>query len=117
MQETTKSAIKEKVISGVKTTGKIFGALARGFVEGAEHYAEAQRRAERICQTPDISLPTTVTLGAEHLKQLKGLNTWQLEAMFKDKKVVMDNEPATYAQLKNFNSWQLEAIFGKEDDD
>lgn len=117
MQETTKITIKEKVISGVKTTGKIFGALARGFVEGAEHYAEAQRKAERLGQAPEIDLPTTVTLGAEQLKQLRGLNSWQLEAMFKGKKVVMDNEPATYAQLKNFNSWQLEAIFGKEDDD
>lgn len=117
MQETTKSTIKEKVISGVKTTGKIFGALARGFVEGAEHYAEAQRKAERLGQAPEIDLPTTITLGAEQLKQLKGLSTWQLEAMFKGKKVVMDNEPATYAQLKYFSSFQLDAIFGKGDDD
>lgn len=115
MQETTKKTIKEKITSGVKTTGAIFGALARGFVEGAEHYAEAQRKADRLGQVPEINLPTTITLGAEQLKQLKGLNTWQLEAMFKGKRVVMDNDPATYAQLKFFNSWQLEAIFGKEE--
>lgn len=114
MQETTKKTIKEKVIGGVKTTGAIFGALARGFVEGAEHYAEAQRKAERLGQAPEIDLPTTITLGAEQLKQLKGLSTWQLDAMFKGKKVIMDNEPATYAQLKYFNSFQLDAIFGEE---
>lgn len=103
-----KSTVKEKVITGAKTTGKIFGVLARGFVEGATHYAEAQRKAD----ISKIDLPTTITLGAEQLKQLKDLNVWQLEAMFNGKKVIMDDDLDTYAQLKNFNSWQLGAIFG-----
>ena len=112
MQESTKKTIKKRVINGAKTTGKIFGALARGMVEGAEHYEELRREADK----PKIDLPTTITLGAEQLKQLVGLNSWQLDAMFKGKKVVMDNDPATYAQLRKFNSWQLESIFGKEDE-
>ena len=113
MQESKKS-IKERAIGGLKFTGKLLGAIGSGFVEGIAKYGELQSEASSI-GTPKIELPTTVTLGAAELTQLKDMSSWQLESLFKGKRVELVNSPATYAMLKHFNSWQLEAIFGKDE--
>ena len=63
----------------------------------------------------ELNLQTEVTLKAEDLKQLCGMSSWQLERIFKGKKVKLAGDPAVYRELKNFSSWQLEKIFGEED--
>jgi hypothetical protein len=63
----------------------------------------------------ELNLQTEVTLKAEDLKQLCGMSSWQLERIFKGKKVKLADDPAVYRELKNFSSWQLEKIFGEED--
>lgn len=63
----------------------------------------------------ELNLQTEVTLKAEDLKQLCGMSSWQLERIFKGKKVKLADDPAVYRELKNFSSWQLEKIFGGED--
>lgn len=62
----------------------------------------------------ELNLQTEVTLKAEDLKQLCGMSSWQLERIFKGKKVKLADDPAVYRELKNFSSWQLEKIFGEE---
>ena len=64
----------------------------------------------------ELNLQTEVTLKAEDLKQLCGMSSWQLERIFKGKKVKLAGDPEVYKELKNFSSWQLEKIFGEEED-
>ena len=90
-------------------TKALFKAVGQGLSEGARIYEETHP------VEPPVPLQVDVTLGVEALKNLQGMNCFQLEKLFKGKRVHLADDPNVYRELKRFNCFQLEAIFGKEE--
>ena len=98
-----------KGLDFLKETMKVIGA---GLSEGAKLAEERHQRE----QEEKLDLKPEVTLDAEKLRNLRGMSSYQLESIFRNKVVHLADDPAVYRELKGFSSYQLEAIFGKEEE-
>lgn len=90
-------------------TKAVFKAIGQGLCEGARLYEESHP-----AEMP-VPMQVDVTLNVEALQNLKSMNSFQLEKLFKGKRVHLADDPKVYQELKHFNTFQLEAIFGEEE--
>lgn len=54
-------------------------------------------------------------LGADQVKALSGMTTWQLSAIFRGKKVSFATDPETIKALSRLSTWQIDAILHGEE--
>lgn len=96
-------------LDGLKKFGKAMGSVINDV-------AEASREAEKKRLEFENSIQPEVTLNAEALHNMRSMNSWELEKIFRGKRVHLADDPEVYKELSKFNSWELEAIFGKKED-
>ena len=102
----------EKTKNAAKKVGTGFLQIMKAFGEGVAIARETAQEYEH--PETKLNLQTDITLKAEDLKQLRDMSSWQLEKIFRGKRVHLADDPAVYRELKHFDCWKLDAIFGKD---
>lgn len=101
---------------GFKAVGKGLGAVAKGFAEGINAWAELEdkQKKEQLSRRIEKHNADIIELDGETLSRLKWMGSDQLKAVFKGKTVKIKNDPEVWSQMKWMSSDQLDAIFGDD---
>jgi hypothetical protein len=69
---------------------------------------------EQISATPPPIPGETEVLGAEQIRQLSGMSSFQLESLFEGRKVKFATDAESLEAIKALSTFQIDAILGKE---
>lgn len=99
---------------GFRAVGKGLGAVAKGFAQGINDWAEMEdkQKKEQLSRRIEMHNADIMELDAEALRSLKWMSSDQLKAVFKGKAVKIKNDPEVWEEMKWMSSAQLDAIFG-----
>ena len=85
-------------------------------------FAKAMLEGVARAAVGEITKPATPqikegeVLGAEQVRVLGNMTSWQIERLFKGKKATFATDPETLRAINELTSWQIDAILDQSDD-
>lgn len=83
----------------------IVTALAKGVAESA---------IGQLNSPVPVAIGDTEVLGAEHIRQLSGMSSFQLESLFEGRNVKFATDAESLEAIKALSTFQIDAILGRE---
>ena len=74
----------------------------------------AESTAERLNIPAPITIGDTEVLGADQIRQLSGMSSFQLESLFEGRKVKFATDAESLEAIKALSMFQIDAILGRE---